>query len=74
MHRDEVAVNVQFAATRLGKGYARCTHLFLVVVIAESHAQIGYIGLVDVIALGTPQPVVLVHPVHLHLHSNSNFK
>ena len=43
-------------------------HLLLVVVISEAHAQIGHIGLLDVIALGPGLPVVLMHPVHLHLH------
>ena len=33
----------------------------------EAHAQVGHIGLVDVIAVGAQLPVVLVHPVHLHL-------
>lgn len=42
-------------------------YLLLVVVIAEAHTQVWHIRLVDVIALGPRQPVVLVHPMHLHL-------
>lgn len=41
--------------------------LFLVGVVAEAHAQVRHIGLLDVIAVGAAHPVVAVHPVHLHL-------
>ena len=47
-----------------------CARLLLVVVVAEAHAQVGHVGLVDVVALRARRPVPLVHPVHLHLHGS----
>jgi len=49
-------------------------YLLLVIVISEAHAQVGHIGLLDVVALGPRLPVVLMHPVHLHLHAQDIIK
>lgn len=42
-------------------------HLVCMAIISEAHAEVGYICLVDVIAIRPRLPVVLVHPVHLDL-------
>jgi hypothetical protein len=47
------------------------SHLLCMCVVSEAHPKVWDVGLVDVVAFRAGLPVVLVHPVHLHLKDST---